>query len=176
MRVLAVIVMILGLAMMSAPLVLPRLGVSFAASSSEAAPVRPAEGAGTAGIVARVTQGIGSAAAFLGMGGSGAANSVPAGAAADLGAACEALSGGAPCATGATGDFAATFGKAAGMIASGQLPADAKAALPGAAPAASDTSQARASGGTLVDSVKRPTRGGAKFVKARSPVIEDKAP
>lgn len=68
MRVLAVIVMVLGLVLMSAPVVLPRLGISLAAPAPEAAPAPPAEGAGTLAAIGNLlARGVGSAAAYLGV-------------------------------------------------------------------------------------------------------------
>jgi hypothetical protein len=166
MRVLALIGMMLGLALMSAPFILPRLGITLVAPAPQSEPARPAEGAGAlAGIGNLLADGVGSAAAYLGVAPEGA-TPTPAEAAADIAAACGALEGDADCSPGSGADFAETFGEAAGMVASGEMPPEAFATAPGAAPGPVKGVD-RAPGVSIIETSARPSQGGAKFFRAR---------
>jgi hypothetical protein len=153
MHVLALIGMMLGLALMSAPFILPRLGITIVAPAPQSEPARPAEGAGAlAGIGNLLADGVGSAAAYLGVAPEGA-TPTPAEAAADIAATCGALEGDADCSPGSGADFAETFGEAAGMVASGEMPP-----VKGVD---------RAPGVSIIETSARPSQGGAKFFRAR---------
>lgn len=68
MRVLAGIVMVLGLVMMSAPFVLPRLGIMPAAWVPQSPPAHPAEGPGPlAGLAKLAQKGVETASSYLGI-------------------------------------------------------------------------------------------------------------
>lgn len=190
MKAVAAVVMVVGLTLMSAPVVLPKLGVDLASLLGNAtttpqrtptAPTSPGPG-GVAAIGGAVNDWVGTLGSYLGQGTPAQGTPTeaapsPADVAKEFAAVCGALSGdGAGCAGGSGGDFAQTFGKAFGMIASGELPESAAATVPapsGAAPA----SLGKVPGVSITDAKPGQSRDiGAKFVKARTAGAEGSAP
>lgn len=196
MKAVAAIVIVVGLTLMSAPIVLPRLGIdpskalgSAAAAKAPSAPgsaQESAQGSGGVGAVgAAVSQWVGSVGSFLGAGGTGKAPAAPAGVPspaevqAQFAAVCGALSGadGSVDCSGSTADFATTFGRAAAAISSGEMPAEAFATGPGAASAPGLDTPGRAPGVSIIGTSTDPARrGGAKFLKAPGVDAKDDAP
>jgi hypothetical protein len=186
MKVVAVIVMGLGLALMSAPLVLPRLGISLTVPSLKAEDAPLVEGTvGVAALEGQLAQGVGPLAADAGVipaknAGSPeiAAAEIAAAeiAAAEIAAACAALSDAgadeADCPAEQGGIIGTSVAWAANMIWPGETSDEASAPTAAAAP------EDRAAGvSILAPSESRPAGSGAKFVKARDfGVGEDSAP
>lgn len=172
MKAVAAVVILVGLTMMSAPLVLPQLGISLPVPAPKAAVAQPGESGaegGIAGFGAMVTQSVGSVVAFFGAAPNGGGSS-PDAVAAEFDAVCGALSGERNCTHGSDADFAATFGRAAGGIVSGDMPAEALAAPPGAPPPSGTGAAGRVPGVSIIATSVRPgASGGAKFVKVPVP-------
>ena len=182
MKAVAAVVMVVGLTLMSAPIVLPRLGVdltkALGASVSAKAPHVPGSGQGVGqgagGVAAAVSQWVGAVGGLLGTGGSGKAPSTASGVPsaaevqAQFAAACGALSGanGSVDCGGNPANFAAAFGAAAKMTLTGEMPASAFATGPGqAAPSPVLPGKSK--------TVEPRRASGAKFLKAPGAKVEE---
>jgi hypothetical protein len=157
MKAVAVVVMVVGLTLMSAPFVLPHFGISLAVTAPKEAVAEAGEGVGgSAGFGAMLIQGVGSVVAYFGVA-PNAGEPSPADVAAEFDAACAALSdsgaGGAPC-TGGSVD---------------EVPAKTLATSPRA--------EGRVPGVSIIETSVRPTqRGGAKFLKVPGLEVDGEAP